>query len=155
MTVVDVVPSDNGRAVFRPPYVGTEKPFYKVADLRTDLLPSYEPVANMPTLESIAKRFSSLQMDHKRGGIGRSLRPQDNMMDYQPKNTADQNNAVLRFMMNDPIEDKLPALINFVQFGIDHIHTMYLGKRGLMGRTSARHRIVLAFAATMLDIQKG
>ena len=155
LTVVDVVPSDNGRAVFRPPYVGTEKPFYKVADLRTDLLPSYEPVANMPTLESIAKRFSSLQMDHKRGGIGRSLRPQDNMMDYQPKNTADQNNAVLRFMMNDPIEDKLPALINFVQFGIDHIHTMYLGQTWPDGGGhQPGHRIVLAFAATMLDIQK-
>ena len=155
LTVVEDIPLDNGQAVFRPPYVGTEKPFYKVADLRTDLLPSYEPVENMPTFEAIKERFSSLQMDHKKGMFGRSVRPQDNMMDYQPKNTADQNNAVLRFMMNDPIEDKMPALINFVQFGIDKIHTMYLGQTWPNGGGhQPGHRIVLAFAATMLDIQK-
>ena len=155
LTVVDAVPPDNGRAVFRPPYVGTDKPFYKVEDLRTNLLPSYEPVADMPALESIAKRFSSLQMDHKGGGIGRSLRPQDNMDDYQPANTASQSDAVLRLMMNDPIEDKMPALINFVQFGIDKIHTMYLGQTWPGGGGhQPGHRLVLAFAATMLDIGK-
>ncbi len=155
LTVVDAVPPDNGQAVFRPPYVGTEKPFYKVEDLRTDLLPSYEPVANMPTLEAIAKRFSSLQMDHKTGVIGRSIRPQDNMDDYQPANTPDQNNAVLRFMIKGPIEEKMPALINFVQFGIDKIHTMYLGQTWPDGGGhQPGHRVVLAFAAVMLDLDE-
>ncbi|NLN65085.1 MAG: hypothetical protein GX144_06725, partial [Clostridiaceae bacterium] len=155
LTVVDAIPPDNGRAVFRPPYVGTEKPFYKVEDLRTDLLPSYEPVANMPTLESIANRFSSLQLDHKTGVIGRSLRPQDNMMDYQPKNTPAQNNAVLRFMIKGPIEEKMPALINFVQFGIDKVHTVYLGQKWPAGGGhQPGHRIVLAFTAVMLDLDE-
>ena len=99
LTVVEEIPPDNGAAVFRPPYVGAEKPYYYVENLNTDLLPSYEGVSNMPTLDSIEERFSKLQMDHKGGGIGRSLRPKDHMADYQPKNTPHYNDAVLRLML--------------------------------------------------------
>lgn len=155
LTVVEEVPPEDGAAVFRPPYVGSEKPYYRVADLKTDLLPTYEPVASMPTLESVAKRFSTLQMDHKTGVVGRSMRPQDNMMDYQPKNTPAQNEAVLRLMMNDTIEAKMPALIAYVQFGIDKIHMIYLGHTWPDGGGhQPGHYVVTAFAAVMLDIEK-
>ena len=93
-------------------------------------------------------------MDHKTGVIGRSIRPQDNMDDYQPANTPDQNNAVLRFMIKGPIEEKMPALINFVQFGIDKIHTMYLGQTWPDGGGhQPGHRVVLV-ATVMLDLDE-
>lgn len=155
LTVVEVIPPGDGALVFRPPYVGVEKPFYKVADLKTGLLPSFAPVAGMPSLESVAKRFGTLQMNHKAGSVGRFTRPQENMADYQPKNTADQNNAALRLMMNDPIAAKMPALIQFVQFGIDKIHTIYLGQTWPDGGGhEPGHRIVAAFAAVLLDLPK-
>ena len=156
LTVIDDIPPANGATVFRPPYVGDDKQYYYVTDLKTDLLPSYAPVANMPTLESIKDRFSKLRMYHKQGAVGRSLRPEDNMDDYQPANTPHQNNAVLRFMINDSIEDKMPALINYVQFGIDHLHTIYLGNSWPDGDGhEPGHRIAPAFAAVMLGIEDG
>ena len=153
LTVVETVPPGDGAAVFRPPYVGTEKPFYKVADLKTGLLPAYAPVTPMPTLERVEKRFSTLQMDHKTGALGRALRPADNMADYFPKNTAAQNEGALRLMMNDDVKAKMPALIQYVQYGIDNIHTISLGQTWPDGGGhQPGHRIVPAFAAVLLDI---
>ncbi|MFW5785442.1 MAG: Ig-like domain-containing protein [Chitinispirillaceae bacterium] len=154
LTVVAQTPPGNGSEVFRPPYVGKDKPYYYIDSLRTDLLPQYSPVDHMPTLQSVQERFSKLQMDHKRGGIGRSLRPSEHMNDYQPANTPDQNNAVLRLMMNDPVEDKMPALISFVQFGIDKLHTAYIGQTWPDGGGhQPGHRLPLAFTAVMLDLE--
>ncbi|MFP4661913.1 MAG: hypothetical protein ACLFPF_06980, partial [Halanaerobiales bacterium] len=155
LTVVEEIPPANGSAVFRPPYVGDEKPYYYVEDLKINLLPSYEPVSNMPTLESIEERFSKLNLDHKTGKTGRALRPHDHMANYQPKNTPYYNNAVLRFMIEGSIEDKLPAMIQVVQTGIDKIHMIYLGQTWPGGGGhQPGHRILPAFAAVMLDIQK-
>ena len=152
LTVVDAVPPGGGAEVFRPPYVGVEKPMYRVADLRTDLLPAYAPVASMPTLASVAARFGPLQMDHKSGRTGRAMRPSDNLADYQPKNTAAQNEAVLRMMMNDPLAERMPALIPLVQFGIDKLHTIYLGQKWPDGGGhQPGHLVIAAFAAVMLD----
>ncbi len=78
------------------------------------------------------------------------------MSDYMPVNAAAVNNAVLRLMMNDPIEDKMPLLINYVQYGIDKIHAQYLGlvaHKG--GGHNPAHRITPAFAAVMLDMDEG
>jgi hypothetical protein len=155
LTVVADIPPGDGALVFRPPYVGTEKPFYRVADLKTNLLPAYAPVTPMPTLATVAARFQPLQMDHKTGAIGRALRPADNMDDYQPANTPAQNEAALRLMMNDTLTDKRPALINFVQFGIDKIHTIYLGQTWPDGGGhQPGHLIVAAYAAVLLDLQQ-
>ncbi len=155
LTVVEEVPPEHGAAVFRPPYVGKDKPYYRVGDLQTDLLPKLKPVENMPSLAAVAERYSTLQMDHKRGVLGRSMRPRDQMRDYQPKNTADQSNAALRLMMDDEIEAKMPALIQFVQFGIDKIHMAYIGQTWPDGGGhQPGHRLAPAFAAVMLDMDK-
>src|SRR5271157_4033615 len=40
LTVVGAVPPDSGRTVFRPPYVGTDRPYYSTNDLDVAALPS-------------------------------------------------------------------------------------------------------------------
>ena len=155
LTVVNETPPSNGAAVFRPPYVGTDKPYYYVNDLRTDLLPTYAPVDNMTSLEQVEKDFGKLWLEHKKAQMGRSLRPQDNMADYQPGNTPAICNAALRLMMDDSIEAKMPALIKYVQYGIDKIHMLYLGQTWPGGGGhEPGHRLGSAFAAVMLDIQQ-
>ncbi len=155
LTVVDDVPPGNGAEVFRPPYVGNDKPYYYVGDLRTDLLPSYAPVPHTPDLDSVVERYRPLQMDHKGGGTGRALRPQDSMANYQPRNTDNQSNAAMRLMVGDDLEEKLPALVQFVQFGIDKIHMIYLGQTWPSGGGhQPGHRLAPAFAAVMLDIDE-
>lgn len=158
LTVVEEIPPGNGADVFRPPYAGDEKPYYYVEDLKTELLPSLSPSAtveqHMPTLKAIEERFRKLHLDHKKGVMGRSLRPSEHLKDYQPANTQLFNDAVLRLMMNDPFEEKLPALIQVVQAGIDRIHIIYLGQTWPAGGGhQPGHRILPAFAAVMLDLQ--
>jgi hypothetical protein len=155
LTVVKDIPPGNGSTVFRPPYVGNKKPFYNVDDIKKELLPRYEPIQNMPTLNYIASRFSKLQMDHKKGALGRALRPLNNMDNYQADNTVDQNEAALRFMIEEPYQNKKQALINYLQFGIDKIYTVFLGQTWPDGGGhQPGHLIVLSFAATLLDIQE-
>jgi hypothetical protein len=83
------------------------------------------------------------------------MRPADNMADYQPKNTAAGNEAALRLMMDDPLEAKMPALVAYVQFGIDKIHAIYLGQRWPDGGGhQPGHYLPCAFAAVMLDLDR-
>lgn len=153
LTVVTETPPDNGRSVFRPPYVGTSKPYYYVDDLRTDLLPSYSPVGTPPTLSYFEDKFKRLRLDHKNVSYNRSLRPADSMEDYQPKNSQDIINAALRFMLNDSVETKKPALIQYVQAGVDKVHSILLGMIWFPADGhETTHLIHASFTATMLDI---
>lgn len=116
------MPTDNGATVFRPPYVGDDKPYYSINDLQTNRLPSHAPVENAPTLEWVEDRFKRVQLEHGQGRTGRIIRPEDNMQNYAPDNTKEIGDAALRLMLNDPVEDKMTALIAFVQGGIDSYH---------------------------------
>ncbi len=152
LTVVGSIPPDNGASVFRPPYVGTDKPYYSINDLRMEFLPSYAPVANAPSLDWVVERFKRVQLDHKGGDTGRALRPSDNMDDYAPNNAKDSNDAVLRLMLNDPIADKMPALIAFIQGGIDAYHAVLNGQTWPAGGGyQPGHKLVLTFTAAMFD----
>jgi hypothetical protein len=79
LTVVASTPPDNGTTVFRPPYVGTEKPLYSVNSLRTELLPTLQPVPNTPSLETIKNNFQRVQLDHKLSWSGAAIHPKQNM----------------------------------------------------------------------------
>jgi len=151
LTVVDEVPPDNGAAVFRPPYVGTEKPLYRVSQLRTDLLPTLPPVDPTPTLEWVHERFAPLQLDHKGGGTGRRLHPSEHMPNYGADIGRDNADGALRLMLDDPLADKMPALIVYVQYGIDLYHMMKIGHNWPAG---GGHRpgqkLPMSFAAVML-----
>jgi hypothetical protein len=154
LTVVSAVPPDNGASVFRPPYVGTEKPYYSIDDLRTNLLPSLAPVERTPTLSWVVDRFSRIQLDHEQGSMGRSIRPRDNMPDYGSAIARDNGDAALRLMLNDPIADKMNALIVYVQYGIDLHYAIENGQSWPSGGGyNPGRKLPLTFAAIMLDVQ--
>jgi len=114
LTVVGSPPPGNGADILRPPYVGSEKPYYYVSQMRTGLLPSFAPVANMHTLEWVEKRFRPVWLDHaKPGNLRRAMHPDDHMYDYGADVAMEFGDGLLRLMMNDSLQDKMPALINY------------------------------------------
>ncbi len=99
LTILGEIPPDNGASVFRPPYVGTEKPLISISSLKTDLLPSFSEVENTPALDWVQERYSKVQLDHKRGGLGRALHPSEHMPDYGGDIGRDNGDAALRLML--------------------------------------------------------
>ncbi|MEX0887439.1 MAG: hypothetical protein WD009_13470 [Phycisphaeraceae bacterium] len=154
LTVLDAPPPDGGAGMFRPPYVGDDKPMYRIEDLRTDLLPSWPhvPLAQSDvTLEWVEKQFQRVQLDHKSGLLGRGLHPFENIPDYGGDIGRRNGDAVLRLMLDDPIEERMPALIAYVQYGIDLYHMYLDGHRwGSGGGHRPGQKIALVFAAVML-----
>lgn len=156
LTVVSEIPPDYGLTVFRPPYVGNDKPYYSVNDLRTDLLPSYARVDSAPSLEWVAERFRMVQMNHEPGNTGRKISPIDNFQDparYGPNVGIANDEGVLALMLDDPIEEKMPALICYVQAGLDWLYSVQQGKDWTVGGPGVQpgFKIVPAFGALMLD----
>lgn len=152
LTVLIASPPDDGSNAFRPPYVGTNKPIYLVSDLKSNLLPSLPPVVSSPTLVTIAINFSKcLRMDHHIS-VPAWFRPSGSMNFYQPNNTIDVNEAMLRLMLDDSYATKLPALIQFTQHTIDQGYAALLGYNKMDDGENPNHRILAAWAATLLDI---
>ncbi len=155
LTVLAAPPPDNGATLFRPPYVGNDKPFYSLNDLHTDLLPSYAPVPATLSLGWVRKRFERVQLDHEQGGMGRFIHPVDNMPNYGADIAKDTGDGALRLMLNDPISDKMPALIAYIQYGIDLYHAVLNGQTWPSGGGHQPGRkLPLTFAAVMLDNQR-
>ncbi|MBD3244138.1 MAG: hypothetical protein GF331_26335 [Chitinivibrionales bacterium] len=152
LTVLAEVPPDNGASVFRPPYVGDEKPLIPVSRLRTDLLPSLPKVDPRPTLEWVHDRYHKVQLDHKGGRVGRYLHPSEHMPNYGGDIGRDNGSGALRLMLDDPLEEKMPALIAYVQYGID---LYYMVKIGHVWPAGGGHRpgqkLPISFAAVLLD----
>lgn len=152
LTVLESTPTGDGAEVFRPPYVGTNKPLYSLSDLRTDLLPSFADPGSSPTLATVSNNFSKcLRMDHH-SNFARVFRPSAALKDYQPENTQEINDAMLRLMLNDDLSDKMPALVMFTQHALDHAYAIHNGYRLLDKGHNPNHRIIAAWGATMLDI---
>ena len=158
LTVLGRVPPDDGATIFRPPYVGSDKPFYSTHDLRMDILPAFAPVPDARTLDWVIERFQRVQMDHKGGNQSRALRPMVNFMDgdchrYGACVGNDNGEGVLALLLEGPEDQRMEALIYYVQFGIDWTmaamegHTWSLGGPGVQ----PAFKIPIAFAATMLD----
>lgn len=152
LTVLTAAPPNDGADIFRPPYVGTNKPLYSVGSILSNLLPRYATVSNAPTLGEVYTNFSKcLRMDHH-PTAPRWFRPSSAMDDYQPGNTVALNEAMLRLMLDDNYATKLPALIQFTQHTIDQAHAIFLGYRRLDDGHNPNHRVLGAWAASLLDI---
>lgn len=152
LTVLDGVPANNGATVFRPAYAGDVKTLYSVNDIRTDLLPSLAPTANAVTLDSVEDRFQRVQLDHMSSWQTRYMHPEQNMPMYGADVARGIIDGGLRLLLNDSVEDKMPALINYMQHGID-LH-------GMMNSGSDWHadgghfvgrKLPLVFTAVMLN----
>ncbi|MFP4015670.1 MAG: immunoglobulin domain-containing protein, partial [Halanaerobiales bacterium] len=151
LTVVDEVPPGNGLEVFRPPYIETDKIDYFVDDLRTDLLPDdYAPVEETPSLDGFPNIYR-VQMNHVPGGLTQYIHPEKNLRGYNPAVNAVNSTIALRLMMDDPLEEKMPLLIAYVQGGLDYYHFTQEGMlwpRG--GGEQAGNMLPIVFFAAML-----
>jgi hypothetical protein len=126
LTVLAEPPPDEGATVFRPPYFGADKPYYSTTELQTELLPELPAPPSANTLEEVAAQFAGVQLDHKVNWTGAFIHPVDNMAEYGSSIAQRSANAALRLMLDDPVEDKMPGIIGYVQAGID-LHHMALG----------------------------
>lgn len=138
--------------LLRPPYVGAYKPMYSTKSFQTNLLPNLDPVSNTPSIHSFSE-IHNLQLDHKIGPGGTELHPVNSYIDdygaYIGKRNAD---IALRLMLNDPIDNKMPLLISYTQYGIDLLYMLQLGYRYEDG---GGHRpgqkLPMVFAAVILN----
>ncbi len=154
LTVVAEVPPDSGAAVFRPPYIGSNKPYYYVEDILLDSLPSHKGPEERVTLEWIYNRFGMMQMDHLGGRMTQGLRPEDNMPNYGGNIGTDEGEAAVRLMLDDPIADKMDPLIAYLQYGIDLHHMILLGQTWPSGGGEMPcHTLPWVFAAYLLNNQ--
>lgn len=155
LTVVPSIPANNGSTVFRPPYMGTTKPFFSTTSLHTELLSSRPPVGTPPSLATVAGRFSKLRLEHMTYDQ-RSLRPRDaynGCLDgYGPDCSSYNAGDILRLLLNDSLAAKMPALIGITQHGIDQAYAIVGGLRFPGTGHDPSHQMMAAFAATMLDI---
>jgi hypothetical protein len=112
--------------------VGTDKPYYSVKNMHTELLPSYAPTANAVSLSWILTKYQHVQFEHKDPGC--QLRPIDNYAlpsgdTYGAYIGQDAVDAALGLMLNNTVQAKMPALIAYVQGGIDRYYMMLNGHR--------------------------
>jgi len=75
LTILGSVPPENGAKTFRPAYFGTDKTLHFVDDLQLSLLPNLEPTANAVSFSTVETQYSQVQLDHKKGWVGRPLHP--------------------------------------------------------------------------------
>lgn len=160
LTVLGSIPADNGANTFRPPYAGTDKTLFSYRQLQFTSLPSLASVSNAPALASIARRFQRVQLDHFNTWEGRYLHPSENYVSasagtletYGADISNAANLAALRLMLNDSENIKRPALINYVQAGIDYYG---MHKAGVSWVSDGGHmqgrKLPAVFAAVLLN----
>jgi len=117
LTVLKTAPPEG---TFRPPYYGRNKPLYSISQLRPEILPQLNPVAQTPTLSTVERNLERVWLDHKFDWTGDYLHPTENMRNYGADLTNKINEASLMLMLNESkIGNKERLMIRFVQIGID------------------------------------
>ncbi len=151
LTVVDEVPPGEGRAVFRPPYVGDDKPYYFVEDLRLDLLANVTQTASAPEhLAEVERWFERLWVHHRTGWSTRNKHPRMSMPGYHAGMSRRTGKGALALHLNYPRQDKTQAVINYVQIGIDMFHMFEMG-RTWTGAATQGAVTPIVYAALLLD----
>jgi hypothetical protein len=152
LTVLNSVPANNGATVFRPPYLGSEKPLYSTTNLRLNLLPELtQRVPYMPTLAQAARYLQRLQLDVP-GSYMTDIHPDDNMGDYGSIIAPQISDSILRLYFDDPIEQKMPGVIYAVQAGIDWAHQVIDGNNyAADGAHHSGRKLGIMFAALLLN----
>lgn len=151
LTVLGESPPEGGAGVLRPPYVGTEKPLYRVEQLRLDLLPSLALLPDMPTHEQVANHVKYVQLEHISGHAGTIIRPENHLHYYAPANGGRRAEVALRLFFDEPLEVRLPTAIHFVQAGIDMLHALKNGQTwGPGGGEYPGMKLIMLMSAVLL-----
>jgi len=161
LTIVSQVPENNGATVFRPPFVGNEKPMISTLNLRKELLPKipYSNKLNLsaknPVGYTLSEEFQKPWLDYQGSSYSsRFDHPARNMPVFGRELAETIGIAALSLMLNYSNEDveynKL--LLNFVQVGIDLYYSQKNGKEWEPDGTHANGRkFPILFAGYMLD----
>lgn len=159
LTIVDEPPPGDGALVFRPPYYGTSKPYYYVADMNTAQIPvlNQTSVSGAPTLESSLAKMRPVKLDHQFSYWAQFIRPDQNLAEYPRDIALENGDAVLRAMLHLPGDDedvRNDLYIALTQMGIDYYHLMNGGLKWL-GEAGYGHgrKIAVVWAATILENQ--
>jgi hypothetical protein len=147
--VAEPPPSD----AFRPPYVGTEKPLFRVSQLRRDLLPKLKPAGKVPGAAPYERYLQRIWLDHQREWVNRMMHPLENMPDYGREITNITSTVALMLLLDDPEKKHETLLLEFVQLGIDY-YGVTLSDKDLWtangGHNSGR-KIPILFAGVLLN----
>lgn len=122
LTVLSEPPPNDGANIFRPPYFGTDKPLYSTDNINYSLLPNYSEINSAITFSQVASQYSTVQLDHKIGWLGRPLHPIESMPDYGSAIAKKNTEAALAIMLQGTKIEKSQAVINYVNNGIDIYH---------------------------------
>lgn len=154
LTVLDTAPQNNGATAFRPPFAGTTyKPLFLTSQLQLQNLPRLSPRPSLATpLAQIAAEFQRPTLDLY-GDDMRSVHPDQNLPNYGADIAIRNADGFLNLMLDDPVEEKLPALINYIQGGIDTFGLLGTGMqyKGSGGQGEGRLLPVLAAALLLND----
>lgn len=160
LTVLAAAPPANA---FRPPFFGTDKRIFTTDNIDLTKLPSLTPPAGVTpvTLAAVKRRFAGPQVDHVSSYTFRqghsayafaSLVEPGLVSNYGGDLARDNVEAIQRLMLNDPLADKLPALYNVLQAGIDWYGMSKGGVRYWAdGGIFVGRKVPVVFAAVMFD----
>lgn len=116
LTCLDKAPPPDA---FRPPYAGSEKPIYRTANLRWDILPRIKPVGPVPSLQQFERYLQRPWLDHISTWLFQVTGPYENQANYGREFSRVGSIASLMLMLDIPRERKQKLMTGFVQWGID------------------------------------
>ncbi len=158
LTVLSEIPENDGIKFFRPPYISSYKPLISIDSIHSTLLPSLNQVPEAPTFAWIERRFKYLQMDMYPGALGIEMHADTNFVFdryYGGTIGLDCNDAILRFFLNDPWENKRQSVIYFVQYGIDNFYNLKNGQTWPAGGgMRPDDKIAIIFSSWILNNQE-
>lgn len=155
LTVVNQIPE---RDAFRPPFSGSYKPFFYTRDLQTQLLPKLGLTSHaISQADALARSPRMPRLDFTSSSVV-SFIPNNSV--YPESRTwgaemAVSNAELIYWLSMDlPLADKMPSLIDMVQYGID----LYGSRKTLKttwihggGGNGAGRLVPFMFAAIMLN----
>ncbi|MEM7262699.1 MAG: hypothetical protein AAF488_11970 [Planctomycetota bacterium] len=151
--VLTVVEAPLPPTSFRPPYVGTARPYFDRSALRTDRLPNLEPQVGpycvgrdvgKRVCQQYAEYFERPWILHVTDWVGRQTHPSDNMPNYHRE--VYNLIADTSLLLLCDLRDREDLLTGFVQLGID---SHFVSQAG--AGDSSLHKWTILFAGLMLD----
>jgi hypothetical protein len=149
LTCVKEIPPMNS---FRPPYAGTDKPFFRAEDIRWDLLPKLATAGEVPSWELFERYLQRPWIDHLMSWSQQQLVPNENGPNYGREHSRIISIASLMVSLDVPREKKEKLTIGLIQRGIDlYGLAMAGGYWNEGGGHSSGRKWPILFASIMLN----